>query len=175
VQPALVSIAVTPANPTVAYAGTQQMTATGTYSNSSTADLTASVTWGSATPANATVSASGLVTGVTANGNSVISATLGLISGNTTVTVAPAPLVSIAVTPVDPVLATTTSSQQMTATGTYADTTTADLTTAVIWDSATPAAATIDPAGLVTGVATGASLITATQGTVFGTSTVSVP
>ena len=43
----LVSIAVTPANPSIGKGATQQFTATGTYSDSSTQNLTSSVTWSS--------------------------------------------------------------------------------------------------------------------------------
>src|SRR5262249_2218351 len=47
----LMSIAVTPANPSIALGRTQQFTATGTYSDNSTQDLTASITWSpSSTP-----------------------------------------------------------------------------------------------------------------------------
>ena len=47
---ALSSIAVTPANPTIAKGLTQQFTATGTFSDGTTQDLTSPVTWASATP-----------------------------------------------------------------------------------------------------------------------------
>ncbi len=87
VGPTLVSIAVTPASPTLAVAATLQFVATGTYSDASVADVTSSSTWGSATPAKATISAGGLATGVAA-GTSVISATIGAVSGNTTLTIA---------------------------------------------------------------------------------------
>ena len=55
---ALTSIAVTPANPTVAKGLTEQFTATGTYSDDTTADLTSQVTWASATPSVATITSS---------------------------------------------------------------------------------------------------------------------
>src|SRR5262249_17838651 len=45
----LQSIAVTPANPSVPIGGTQQFTATGTYTDQSTQNLTSQVTWASAT------------------------------------------------------------------------------------------------------------------------------
>ena len=54
VAPTLQSIAVTPANPSIAAGTTQQFSATGTYSDASTADLTGSVTWSSGTSATAT-------------------------------------------------------------------------------------------------------------------------
>lgn len=83
----LSSIAITPVNPSITVGGTQQFTATGTYSDGSTANITSSVSWTSGTPAAATINAStGLATGV-ADGSSVITATSGSVSGNTTLTV----------------------------------------------------------------------------------------
>ena len=55
----LQSIAVTPANPSVAKGLTQQFTATGTYSDSSTQNLTSQVTWASATTSVATITPPG--------------------------------------------------------------------------------------------------------------------
>ncbi len=84
--PTLMSIAVTPANTSIAAGATQQFTATGTYSDSSTQNLTSSVTWSSSAAATATISASGLATGAGA-GSTTIKATSGTISGSTTLTV----------------------------------------------------------------------------------------
>ncbi len=64
-NPTLVSIQVTPSNPSItlgATAATQQFTATGTFSDNTTRDLTASASWSSSAPTVATVSA-GLATG----------------------------------------------------------------------------------------------------------------
>ena len=83
----LVSIAVTPANPTIATGTDRQFTATGTYSDATTADLTSAVVWSSATSSVATIGATtGLAHGV-ASGTSSISATLGAVSGGTILTV----------------------------------------------------------------------------------------
>jgi Domain of unknown function (DUF4082)/Bacterial Ig-like domain (group 2)/Putative Ig domain len=89
--PTLVSIAVTPANPTVTVGGTQQFTATGTYSDASTQNLTTQVTWASSSTAVATVNAGGLATTASA-GTTTISATLGAVSGSTGLTVQPGAL-----------------------------------------------------------------------------------
>jgi hypothetical protein len=78
----LVSIAVTPANPAILVGATQQFTATGTYSDTSTHDLTNQATWTSATTSVATVSGLGLATG-SAVGTSTIGAALGTVSGST--------------------------------------------------------------------------------------------
>jgi hypothetical protein len=63
---------------------------------------------------------------------------------------------------------------QWTATVTKADSSTVDVTTAATWSSATPAAATVDANGLVTRVAAGSSVITATYGGVTNTRTMTV-
>ena len=44
-SPTLASLAVTPANPSIAQGATQQFTATGTFSDGSKQDLTNSATW----------------------------------------------------------------------------------------------------------------------------------
>src|SRR5206468_3308023 len=101
---ALQSIAVTPANPSIAKGLTRQFTATGTFSDSSTVDLTSAVTWASATPAVATITSGGLATGAGV-GTSSISATLNGVTGSTVLTVTAAALQSIAVTPANPAIA----------------------------------------------------------------------
>lgn len=164
--PALVSIVVTPANATVALGLTQQMVATGHYNNGTTAVITGSVTWGSTIPGFATISVGGLVTTV-AQGTTSITAVLGLVSGNTPFTTGPAALVSIAVTPVSPSVALGLT-QQMTATGTYTDSTTADVTATSTWGSTDMTKATVSIAGLVTTVAQGVTTISATIGIISG-------
>jgi Bacterial Ig-like domain (group 2)/Abnormal spindle-like microcephaly-assoc'd, ASPM-SPD-2-Hydin len=160
---ALVSIAVTPANPSFALGTTQQLQATGTYSDGSTQDLTNTATWSAANPAIATVNAQGLATSVT-TGSTSVTATSASISGSTTLNVTPPALVSIVVTPAIPSdpLGTT---QQFTATGTFTDGSTHDITTTVLWSSDTTTVATISNAtgsqGLATTVSTGSTKITA--------------
>ena len=84
-----------------------------------------------------------------------------------------ATLSSIAVTPVTPTIANGTD-QQFTATGTYSDATTADLTSLVTWASAIPAGATISAAGLAHAVGLGTSMISATLGLVGGNTLLTV-
>ncbi|MGA3328912.1 MAG: Ig-like domain-containing protein, partial [Terriglobia bacterium] len=99
--PVLMSIAVTPENPSIAVGNTQQFTATGTNSDGSTQNLTSTATWSSSAPGVATITSGGLATGVT-TGTSTISATMSSITGSTTLTVTPPVLMSIAVTPANP-------------------------------------------------------------------------
>jgi 6-phosphogluconolactonase (cycloisomerase 2 family) len=163
----VVSIAVTPASPSIAVGKTQQFTATATFSNGKTGDIANQVTWTSGTMSVATITASGgLATGVAA-GSSTITATMGKVSGTASLTVTAATLVSIAVTPPTPSI-TVGAMQQFKATGTYSDASTKDLSSQVTWNSATTSVATITASGgLATGVAIGTSNITATLGTVF--------
>ncbi|HEX2569635.1 MAG TPA: Ig-like domain-containing protein [Polyangia bacterium] len=176
----LVSIAVTPTNPSVAAGTAQQFTATGTFTDNSTQDITTQVTWTSAKTNVATVSndpgSQGLATGVVA-GNTTITATLGSVSGSTTLTVSSAQLRSIAVTPTNPSLARGTN-RQFTATGTFSNNTTQNLTAQVTWSSSDTNVATVSNTagsrGLASALNVGAATLTATLGSVSGSTTLDV-
>ncbi|MGC2637038.1 MAG: Ig-like domain-containing protein [Acidobacteriaceae bacterium] len=172
--PSLTSIAVTPSAPSIAAGATQQFTATGTYSDGTTGNITSTVTWVSGNTKVATITAAGLATGV-ASGSASITASLNGVSGSATLTVtSSAPtLTSIAVTPATPSI-TAGATQQFTATGTYSDGTTKNITNSVNWTSSNTSAATINGAGLATGVAAGSSTITASSGGVSGTAMLTV-
>ena len=146
IAPALVSIAVTPTAPSVAKGLTQQFTATGTYTDGSQSSITSTVTWVSFVPGVASINASGLAMAL-ATGTTSITATLGSVaSAGDTLTVTPATLVSIAVTPTSPVVAKG-QTEQFTATGTYSDGSETNLTSQVTWASATPTVATLNGSG----------------------------
>lgn len=83
--PTLVSIVLTPAHPSIAIGVTQQFTAMGTYSDSTTT-LASSVTWSSSDANKATISNTGLATAVTA-GTATITAMSNTVVGTTTLTV----------------------------------------------------------------------------------------
>jgi uncharacterized protein YjdB len=174
--PALSSIAVTPASTSVVAGSTTQLTATGTYSDGSTADVTESATWSSDTTAVATVSdtagSKGLVQGVS-TGSAQITAAVGTISGSSSVSVTPAQVASVSVTPSSASIRKR-ATVQLTATATYTDGTTADVTSSVTWTSSRPRIATVSSTGLVTGVRAGTVTITASYGGHTGTSTVTV-
>jgi hypothetical protein len=85
----------------------------------------------------------------------------------------PPTLKSIAVTPANQSTAAGTT-VQFTATGTYSDNSTKNLTSSVTWASGTPAAATINAAGLATTVAVGSTAISATSGSVSGNTNLTV-
>ncbi len=173
-QKTLNLIAVTPASPSVAVGATQQFTATATYSDGSAQNITSSVTWSSSTTDVATVSSSGMASAM-GSGTSTITATLSAVSGSTMLTVSKsAPtLTSIAVTPSAPsIIAGAT--QQFTATGTYSDGSTQNITSSVTWTSSATTVATINSAGLATGVNAGTSTIKATLNGISGSAILTV-
>jgi Big-like domain-containing protein/galactose oxidase-like protein len=172
----LVSIAVTPVNASIAAGNTQQFAATGTYSDGSTQNLTSTAAWSSSAPGVATVRAGGLATGVT-TGASSLSATMSSITGSATLTVTAPVLVSIAVTPGNASIAVGTT-QQFTATGTYSDSSTQNLTSTAAWSSSDSSVATISNAsgsqGLATTAGLGATTMQATSGAINGSTTLTV-
>jgi len=181
VTPALlVSIQVTPINPSIAASTTLPFIATGTFTDTTTQNITDQVTWASSDPAVATISTAdpgrGLATGVTP-GTTTISATKGTISGETVLTVTDAPLISIQVTPVAPSLAKGRSLSFI-AIGTFGDTSTQDLTTQVAWASSDPAVAAISNApgseGKATALAEGTTTISAALGLISGSTLLTV-
>jgi Bacterial Ig-like domain (group 2) len=163
----LTSLSVTPTSGSMAGGTTLQLSATGTYSDSSTADLTSSVVWSSSDP-TVTVSASGLVTApqVTTDTPCTITATdESGMSESTVLTIRNLALTSLAISTSDSTSLDQGITAQFTATGTFGtspDSFTQDITSSVTWASSSPDVATIDASGVVTGVAAGTTSITAT-------------
>jgi hypothetical protein len=85
----LVSIAVTSSSADVAAGNTLQLTATGTYSDSSTVNLTSTAAWSSINPNIATVNATSELVTAVAVGSGKITATVGTVSGTITLTITP--------------------------------------------------------------------------------------
>jgi trimeric autotransporter adhesin len=169
----LIAVTISPDLPSIAAGGFQQFTATGDFSDGSSQDLTNGVTWDSDNAAVATVSASGLAAGLT-TGSAQISGCVGSVCDSTQLTVTPATLVSIAVSPATASIAMGTT-QQFTAVATFSDGSSSDITTGASWSSSAPAVATISTTGLASGNGVGAGVtITATSGLISGTATLEV-
>ena len=176
----LVSIDVTPTAPSAPMGTTVQFAATGTYSDNNTLDLTETATWSSSTPGVAILSnapgTNGLATAAGV-GAATITATSGSVSGNTTLNVTAATLISIEVAPTNPSLPKGTT-LQLTATGIYSDNTTVDLSSQVSWNSSNSATAevsnTIGSNGLATAIEVGTSTITAAIGGISGTTLITI-
>ena len=160
--PVLQSLVISAPATSIAQGGTVQLTAIGTFSDGSTKNLTSLVNWTSSSLTVATVNSSGLVTGV-GGGSTSITATRGGITSNILpLTVTVSTLQSITINGSSSSIANGTS-LQLTATGTFSDGSTQNITNSVTWTSSNPGTATISAAGLVTGAGLGTSNITATQ------------
>ena len=177
---ALVSLAITPANPSSADGKYVRFTATGTFADLSTHSLTQAVTWSAATASALFVSndmgSQGNGYGL-ASGQSTLTATLGSVSGSTLFKVASPNLLSITVNPQSPAVVAG-DTQQFTATGNYGDGSTQDLTASVTWSSSVPATATVSntpgSGGIALGVAQGQTMIGAASGAISASSQLSV-
>ena len=167
----LVSIAVAPASTSVPLGATQQFIATGTYSDHSTQNVTASANWSSSVSTVATVGA-GLATTL-AEGTTNIAAVSGTITGKASLTVSAPALLSIALTPANPSIAIGMS-QQLTATGTYTNGSTQDLTGTAAWTSTLSKVASVSNSGVVDGLSAGTATIKATVTSVSGSTAVTV-
>ena len=170
----LESISVAPSAPSIQVGSTQQLTATGTYSDGTTQDLTASATWASSDTSVATVAA-GLASGL-GPGTTAITASSGSVTSSQdmlTVKLVPT-LTSIAIQPATSAVGIG-ATEQLTAWGTYSDGSHENITDSVIWSSSDVSVATISTDGLVTGVGTGTAVLGASYQALTGTAQVTVP
>lgn len=158
-QAVLVSIDVTP-NPASIPAGkTQQFTATGRYSDGTSKDITAKAEWSSSAPDVADIDSSGLAT-AKKPGDATINARFSGVNGTSALTVTPAVLVSLAVSP-KKVAILFGKTLQFTATGTYSDGSKQDLTSKAHWSSSAPEVASVNASGLAVSKKVGTTDITA--------------
>ncbi len=162
----LQSLTISPANPSIAAGLSRQLSVTGNYSNGTTQDLTTQVTWSSSDIAIAPVSNvapnQGLVFGA-APGTVTITATepVSGMTGTIAFAVSPAGLVSMSVAPAAGSIAKGLT-RQFTATGTFTDNSTQDITQRVTWSSSNAVAVTISNNPTQSGLATAKDLGSAT-------------
>ena len=158
----LISISITPSSPANSVVGTTTFfDAVGTYSDGSSSDVTDEVAWVSSNIAIVTMSPHGTATSVAVGTANITANVSGITSSSIKLTVIS--LSSIVVTPASPKNLPVGATQQFTATGTYSDGSSADITSQVTWASDTPETATISSAGLAAGIAGGTANITATM------------
>ena len=162
------SIAVAPANPSVALGLTQAFTATGTFQlaagGTAQQDITGQVTWASSNPSVATIDNTGTATTV-GQGTTMISAAScdGLTTNSTTLTVTPPAVQSLQVTPATSTIASGTTAQ-FTAMEVLSDGSTQAPQHPVAWTSDTATVGTINgTSGLAQGLSAGTANITATE------------
>lgn len=160
-NPSISSIVVTPANAMIAAGLTQQFVATATLSNGTTSDVTTSVTWTTSDTTLATINAQGLLQSLKA-GAVTVNAAANNVDGRIAVTISAAQLRTITVSPASPSVPLG-DSQQLTATGSYTDGSTTNLSSNVTWSSSNSAVAAVNTSGLVSSKQTGNATISATQ------------
>jgi hypothetical protein len=168
----LVGIAVTPAAGTVPAGLTQHFAATGTFGDGHTEDLSGAVAWSSDTPGVADIDAGSGDADALAAGSATITASVGPVSGSTSLGVIAAAIRSIAIAP-----GTLTTgvgvTRTLVATGTFTDGSVANVSASVTWTSLSTATATVLH-GRVTGVALGSTSVTASFGDASASATVDV-
>ena len=162
----LQSITVTPSSLSVPAGARHQFTAMGNYSDGSKKDLTSSAYWSSSDMSVAVPAGHGMVLTMT-QGTAIIAARLNSIYGTSSVTATTPVLSSISITPTGLSIAVG-KSQQFSATGTFSDGSTQNLTNAVTWTSSVPQVASVSSSGVVTTLATGATALTAVSGALHG-------
>jgi len=179
------TMTVTPGNPSVGYGQHVPLTVTAHYDAGVTIDVTDQVAWSSDHPDTVDVDVDGFAvgTGTTPLAQARLTATLDLGAGQTATTFAIATLnldhpTSIALTPVNPTVAPSTSTP-FTAIGTFGPGLTTDITDHVTWTSSDTTVGTIETFGAAAGILTvgpaggGSTMVTATSldgGTVASTS-----
>jgi hypothetical protein len=178
-QVVLQSITVTPANPSVLSVSTEQFAATGTFSDGSTADITGQVAWTSSQPSIATIAAGGLATTLTIGTTPIIAALNG-VSGTTNLKVTGGNLTGITLAPANPKPVVNTI-VPMTATGSFSNGSSRDITGLVTWSVASTSVASVTTPGgnvaLLDALAStggGTTTVTATFGSVTASTNLSV-
>jgi len=165
----LSSLSVSPTNPAVPKGFTEQLTATGIFSDGTNFNITTQVTWSSSNDSVATVNNTGVVIGI-GPGTATITAASGKITGTTTALVTSATLASISLSPASPSIPSTPTgiTLQFTATGAFSDGSSLDISTQVTWSSSNTSVVTVNSSGLATSVAAGISTIAATHQNISG-------
>jgi len=176
----LISIGITPQNPTIAQVGqTTQFMATGTTNDSKSPpeDVTSSATWSSSGSSVATINSSGLAT-ATGCGTTTITAKQSGVAGTTQLTVSCSNgtgggstpvLQSVSVYPNNPSIPQVGQTSQFIALGAYSPASgNNNLTGLAAWASSDTAIATVNASGLATAVSCGTTTITAQYQGVLG-------
>jgi|SRR5579871_705377 len=167
----LQSVLITPQAAAVSLGKNQQFTATAVFSDGTKKDVTSAATWSSAQPKIASIDGTGIASSK-ALGTTPISALYLSVTGSSALTVNAAGLVSIVVGPQSSSL-TPNHSVQLSATGTFTDGSTQDVSSTVAWSS-TPGNIVTVNGGLATAKSLGTATVTATSNNLSASATVAV-
>ncbi|MBL9018706.1 MAG: Ig-like domain-containing protein [Myxococcales bacterium] len=175
----MTGLEVTTADPSVPLGVPVQFTAMATLSDGTSTDVTSMATWSVDDTSIATISNAmgtrGQVTSLL-EGSVTITAMLGTLTDTAGLTIEPAALLSIDVTPATATIPAGLD-QPFLATGTFSDGSALDITSTVTWSTSNASIATIDATGLATtagGTQLGPVTITAMQGTLSDTAVLTV-
>ena len=149
---------------TIAVDTTATLTATATYSDSTTKDVTSQALWSTSNPAVVQDANSGVIVAI-GPGTSEIRASIDGRESRVFVVISPLPTVQLNSIDINLSQASIPAgaAAQLTAMGNYSDGTTKNITSEVTWSSSETSRATIDTAGLATGLAYGTTLVEATH------------
>jgi subtilisin family serine protease len=168
----LTAVAVGPGSISVRTGASQQLTATGTWSDGSSSNLAAQATWTSSNPVVASVSSTGVLTGHAPGTVAVVAASAGVVGmANATVVAPTLDAISISPAAISSAKGTTL---QIHATGTWSDGSTSDLTSQATWNSSDATVASISSSGLLTAHVLGTASVTAVSAGVTGTAPATV-
>ncbi len=157
-------IELTPTTPTLAKGSAVSLSATGIYGDGSRRDISAEVSWNVSDTTVASVSSPTATGDVQLNGlvagSTQLSASLGGLNVQITVTITNAELIQLSITPDSPTLPLGTNTQ-LGVVATYSDSSQQDMTTQVAWSSADTGVASVDNTGLASANGTGSSTLVA--------------
>jgi uncharacterized protein YjdB len=176
----LLSITLSPAPASLPMGATLSFKASGLYAGGATRDVTADVTWSIDDATIATISnAAGLAGRATPlkPGSTTVRAALAGVTGSAALTVTAPSITSITVSP-NPITLVRGVKTFATASASYSDGTTVDVTTTCTWSTASTTIANVSNGagsqGLVTAVAVGTTTLTCSFGGKTGTATITV-
>jgi hypothetical protein len=170
--PALLSITVSPNQSSLPVGESEQLTATGNFSDGSVQDLTQSATWSSSGSAIASVSPAGEAV-ANAVGTTTISATSGSLTGSASLAVTPPAVIALNIVPAT-LSMVLESSRQLQAMATLSDGTTQDMTGTVSWSSMPPGIASMSSGGLAIAQQVGSTTILAQSNGLTGSADLTV-
>lgn len=157
--PALTGISASPASLTLSVGGSQTLTISGSYDDGSKAPISSFIDFSSSNTGVATVDGAGLVKAVAA-GTAVITVAVSGKSTTIDVAVSAAALASLSVAPATVSLGVGETAN-LTATGTFDDSSQKDLTSSATWTSSDEAVAKVDEHGVASAIGLGQATITA--------------
>ena len=171
--PALIDFTVAPSPTNVAVGDELRLRASATYDDGTTNDVTGTVTWSEQDAGVARIDDGGVVTGISVGKTTIAARFAGNIALAIIVVDKEVPILeTLAITPPE-FEVKVQGRKQLTATATYADGSTRDVTLEVDWDTREGAIAQVEN-GIVTGRAPGTTTVTASSGSERAAATVVV-